>query len=50
MQTLDLYVGNFKKEIFDWTDEIKSALEYYKKLTNEENKTNNYRLLIDMAL
>ncbi|WP_028329318.1 SMI1/KNR4 family protein [Brachyspira alvinipulli] len=46
----NLYVGNFKKEIFDWTDEIKSALEYYKKLTNEENKTNNYRLLIDMAL
>ena len=46
----DLYVGNFKKEIFDWTDEIKSALEYYKKLSNKENKTNNYRLIIDMAL
>lgn len=46
----DLYISNFKKEIFDWTDEIKSALEYYKKLSNEENKKNNFSIFINMAL
>ena len=46
----NLFVGNFKKEIFDWTAEIKSALEYYKKLTNKENKKNNFSLFIAMAL